>query len=427
MKRYLQLFSKYWGWEIFFLGVMFLAARSAGIRINREEYTYYTGFYGSVFLAAGILLLLKLGFRVFKTSPKRQGNVLTFTITSFILLFLVEIGLRGIGHNDTYGEQNGNDYFVSESLIENRDSWYFTYTPGEERRFEKSEFVYYREVNSFGFPEKELPLEKQANEFRILALGDSFTEGDGTAYDSSWVKVVERNMQADFPDQMITTFNAGIGGSDVVYQTKLLEDKLLSLQPDVILVGINSSDISDLATRGGPERFQPDGTVKIVDPHSWEWIYGISYTFRTFIHAVGYSSRLNHDEKFDKALTPGLIVKTLSRMNDLAGSVQAGFLVFIHPVKPDLLDQAYHDPEMEVLLDSLDEASFSSVDLLPQFCASGLCREEQIDEILWPVNLHFNAEGYRFFGEFVYREMDERKLVPSGVQADERVDPNSLP
>src|SRR5262245_9955658 len=49
--------------------------------------------------------------------------------------------------------------------------------------------------NSLGFRDDEFPVEKQPGELRVLALGDSFTHGQGVQARDSWPEVLERGLQ----------------------------------------------------------------------------------------------------------------------------------------------------------------------------------------------------------------------------------------
>lgn len=78
---------------------------------------------------------------------------------------------------------------------------------------------------------------------RILAVGDSFTFGHGVQDDEAYPAVAERVLRARGRD--VQVLNAGVPGynTDQAY-TWMLRDGLV-LAPDVVLVGIHCSDVSD--------------------------------------------------------------------------------------------------------------------------------------------------------------------------------------
>ena len=182
--------------------------------IQKEALTYWTGLFFFLGLMFSFLFLLALLFRIRGTSKERRSKFRTSFFTTVIVLFLIEIALRQLGIYSTHGERNGVARYVPEYKLENRDSWYFTYQPNSKVNYNKTEFDHVREINSLGIPEKEIPFEKEKSEFRILALGDSFTEGDGAPYDETWVKGVEVALANKVPDQKGNTFARSLPDED---------------------------------------------------------------------------------------------------------------------------------------------------------------------------------------------------------------------
>lgn len=125
------------------------------------------------------------------------------------------------------------------------------------------------------------------NGFRILCLGDSFTEGDGAPSDSSWVKELTRKLDENF-DTNFLVYNAGVCGSDVYFDNKILENVLYkTFKPDFVIQAINASDVTDIIYRGGQDRFNTDGTTSCKDCPKWEKLYQYSYLFRGLIRTIG--------------------------------------------------------------------------------------------------------------------------------------------
>jgi hypothetical protein len=46
---------------------------------------------------------------------------------------------------------------------------------------------------------------------------------------------------------------AGVAGSDPFYEYRLLVDKLLACQPDLVMTVVNVSDVIDVIVRGGKD------------------------------------------------------------------------------------------------------------------------------------------------------------------------------
>lgn len=108
--------------------------------------------------------------------------------------------------------------------------------------FDDEGCVEYR-MNSLGFRDEEFAREKPAGEWRVLALGDSFTFGLGVQQPDLWTEVLQRRLAAERggPVQVI---NGGFAcGHYPPQYVPWLADAGLSLQPDVVIVGLCLNDL----------------------------------------------------------------------------------------------------------------------------------------------------------------------------------------
>jgi lysophospholipase L1-like esterase len=98
--------------------------------------------------------------------------------------------------------------------------------------------------NSRGFRDREFPLEKPAGELRVLALGDSFTYGQGVGQDDAWPQVLERAIASERGGS-VEVINAGFcSGHTPHYYAPWLAADGLAFQPDLVIVGLCLNDLS---------------------------------------------------------------------------------------------------------------------------------------------------------------------------------------
>ncbi len=167
-----------------------------------------------------------------------------------------------------------------------RETYYHNRQPHEEYYLKTPEFKFHRTANSLGLPDYEWDIKKDSNTIRILCLGDSFTEGDGSDMDSSYVAFLRRSLQNKYSN--IEVMNAGRCGSDPFFDFELLKDKLIQYQPDIVLQSFTTNDLYyDMLIKGGGERFQEDSTLTYRKNYWWEPIYAASFVSRILIQAVG--------------------------------------------------------------------------------------------------------------------------------------------
>lgn len=87
---------------------------------------------------------------------------------------------------------------------------------------------------------------KEANEYRILLLGDSYTFGWGLEIDDSLERVIERDLEARYPNRKITVVNGGTGGYGPWQTHGTLRRVGEIIDPDLVIMQTNTAnDISD--------------------------------------------------------------------------------------------------------------------------------------------------------------------------------------
>ncbi len=399
MERKISIFA--------FIGFCLTATYTA-IKVYLEALNIYTGiiFLASLFFL--MLLLAQAAFSFFSTANEQRTNLRFSLVIFFILIFSLELFLRfSLRTHITYGEKNGGLNYVSVAK-ENLNSWFWVYSPFLTNKVEKHEFTTYRKTNFLGLAEGEIH-QKAENEYRILAIGDSFTEGEGVSYDSTWVKKLEKDLKIE--GKQVKTINAGIGGSDPVYAYKLLTDKLPELSIDLAILTLNTSDLMDVNNRGGFERFQADGTTKVVEPPKTEWIYGISYIFRHIYHDLLKFSTNRMQPLQENGYTEALaiIVETIDKFVSFAKQKNFSFLVVIHPIIYDFTAEGYVPFELENLKQILLEKRIPILDIKEYLNSKGYITKENAQPIYWPIDSHFNQKGYNLFLEAVVEKLSNDK------------------
>jgi hypothetical protein len=89
-------------------------------------------------------------------------------------------------------------------------------------------------ISSQGWRDREFG-PKRENEFRILMLGDSFTMGHATTWETSIPQQLERLLtRADIPEK-VTVINCGVGGSGPWQQRGYLLERGFILEPDLVI------------------------------------------------------------------------------------------------------------------------------------------------------------------------------------------------
>jgi lysophospholipase L1-like esterase len=385
------------------------------LRVIHEQLNLATGVLFLSATMATLLLVCEVGFRIRGTTLDRRVNVRLLLAVIAVLAIAFECVARLVPHDHKgYAEANGASEYYSAYKPSFR-SWFHVLPPYFEHRETKVEFDYFRRTNSLGLAEREIPLAKMPGEYRVIALGDSYTEGVGTGYDSSWVRAAERHLARAYPTRTVTVMNAGIAGSDPFFEYVLLRDRLIAYVPDLVIVCVNNSDVSDVAIRGGMERFRSDGsTVFSGSAPWWEWIYAINYTVRHVVHDL-----LKYDHLFmtqqQRATARQRAVERLSSLVDafhqLSSAEGFALLLVTHPHEWEVRLNRYLEglDDLVTHLEHQDHVHF--LDLLDYYLADNIITSDNASEFYWTTDAHHNGKGYYEMGKGIAEGIIDLELI----------------
>lgn len=166
-----------------------------------------------------------------------RNRAILLTLTLALSAALAEFGTRWIFRDVTTSSDNGG---------------YFS------RRWYRTDVV---RSNSGGFREREFAPIKPAGTYRIAAVGDSFTYGNGVRQQDRYSDV----LQARVPDH-IEVLNFGRAGANTPEHRQLIETLLRDVHPDFVLLQWYVNDVEDDDWTGRP-RSSP--LIPLRSLHNW--------------------------------------------------------------------------------------------------------------------------------------------------------------
>src|SRR5262249_16668239 len=103
-------------------------------------------------------------------------------------------------------------------------------------------------LNSDGFRDADFRDEKPGSAFRIVCLGDSWTFGMNVNQADAYPQRLKTLLVGEFPEAEFEVFNCGVLGYSSYQGLKLLQKRVLDLNPDVVVIGyaMNDSKVSGL-------------------------------------------------------------------------------------------------------------------------------------------------------------------------------------
>ncbi len=346
-----------------------------------------------------------LGYYIFgalaKTSYSERANNHFLVFSSVIAsLLAVEIIMQLTGKTTTYLEKVSG-YYNSPYQPQDKGFYHVWHIP-KEHWIKKPEYKYWRPTNRWGLPDVDWPLNKKPNEKRILALGDSFTEGDGAPDDSDYVALLSQQLNATGGEYYL--MNAGVLGSDPFFNYIQLKNQLLPYKPDYILQTLSSQDITyDIKMKGGMERFQKNGTLKFNSAPWWEPVYAVSYISRLFFKALGYN------ELLEKGKLTGAEKKKLSKQTvelfkhykALCSERGIRLYVLLRPEKYEIEQNEYQYDIASIVKESGVEA----IDMLPLYNAYIEKNKTKPADYFWRIDGHHNSKGYQMMADVIFERI----------------------
>jgi hypothetical protein len=328
-----------------------------------------------------------------------MNKIYRYIISVLLFLLFFEILLRLTGVLKTNEERAGYGYHFLYRT--GHEGWFHTWAPGI-AEYANNEFNYTNQINEYGH--REVPIDKflsDTTSVRVLCIGDSFTEGDGAPYDSSWVRRLEFLVNNNCPNNF-SFYNAGVCGSDVVYNNKIIEELLVpSMSPQIIIEAVNGSDIPDIIYSGGGERFNIDGTTSAKVGPQWEKWYKRIHVFRALVRTLGgYDENLMRNwgrEKNDNEAMD-TIVQYVNRTAEFCAKNNIKYISIFHPV-PSMVENGGEE-EFEVLMNKIIHKPYASdiYKLMLDYFS-----DRNVLDYSWEENAHFNGRGYYLMGDLIYQ------------------------
>lgn len=99
----------------------------------------------------------------------------------------------------------------------------------------------YVEINREGLRDREIPVEKPADEFRLVIVGDQFTFGTGVPVEKTYVRLLEGTVRVP-EGKRLRTINLSYYSYSIEQKVELLCSRIARYQPDYVLFQADEND-----------------------------------------------------------------------------------------------------------------------------------------------------------------------------------------
>lgn len=171
-------------------------------------------------------------------------------------------------------------------------------------------------TNSLGQRDREIPLRKPRNGFRVLALGDSVTFGHGVQAEETWPERLEGRLAARFPSLQVEVVNTAVPGNSPFQEYFDLE-RALVLVPDAAVIQFVLNDVVErykVFRRYGGKGKDYHG---VEDLPYWDWV--ISQRSGLYLLLKDVAARV----RFGTLTSDGVREKAVGKEADLSWNAGA--------------------------------------------------------------------------------------------------------
>jgi hypothetical protein len=244
-------------------------------------------------------------------------------------------------------------------------------------------------TNSVGLPDREYSLAKPANTFRIVLVGSSYSMPTGVAMEDSWLKVLERMLNAHAGQKHYEVINFSVAGYDARQLLATLKERAAAYAPDLVLVDL---------TFGSPVRFRVEEAYhRPFVPRAQTYPFFHSFALERLFPPAPLPDPpwvLPADQR------PAAFARVLAGFKSLAERSHLPLCFVI----------LQHDPGQQTAATKLQGqvSPFSSciIDTSP-----GFTNENFSDLVIFTIDRHPNARAQRIFARAVFDRLAVKELV----------------
>ncbi len=367
-------------------------------------YFFTTGYSG---YQVTILVYAIIGLSIFLFVRRKVLRYNLLAVAAILFIAETYLKLSGKGYLN-YMEANSPSLmtpYLSNNFERNRlINGLYTGRPNNKHVLKTIEYSYQNNHNELGLREK--PLRSFASTNNILLLGDSYTEGVGAPADST----IEASLEYFLNQQQLNykVINGGVSGSDIVFAYQLLRYLQPVLRPKVVILNLNYSDISDIAIRGGDERFVGNNKLNYRKGMIWEYPYSFSFIFRVIVRSFFHLNPYDLTDE-DYQYAKKIILDKTDDYIRYCNSKGIQFVLVFSPGPSELYNNYFSYNGAKEAFEQKNGYYIIYMD--------GFIREElsvnkiPLDSFYYRIDLHMRPKGNWFWGKTVAQVLAEKKLL----------------
>lgn len=360
--------------------------------------------------------------------------IISFSILLILLSF--EAILRKYHYKPNFGQFEDsakNRYIIDDKLI-------YSLRPNTYTGVKTYVYVDRITTNNLGFRGiKNVDPKKRRDSYRVVIVGDSFTEGFGLNYEHAYPSILENLLNNQKIKRQVEIINAAIPGYSPDQQYRQIVERIIPLSPDLIIWNLISYDILD-SIQNVPALYdlRKNNDLVYLDARL-NWYYLQNYLFvntpqfiKNFYTFDFLVRNLRELSKLSRKSTSWAQKKILAQIDSVVkmGHAQGFNLLVVRlPVKEDFEDKElsnYYNSFFSAIKHHLVDKKISYLDIkeiLGNEHKSSLDNSESTQtnilgitslnpkDLFFSKDIHPNEKGAKAFAELLKEYMIDNKIL----------------
>ena len=276
----------------------------------------------------------------------------------------------------------------------------------------------YKTANSLQYHDYEYPQQKGPDEFRILVLGDSFSEGTSVDFEDTYPKRLERylNYSGNKNGVIYQVINLSKGGRSTPLEAKLIKRYVRYFNPDMVMLGYCLNDAEDSDNAASLLHLREECYYyHFQKPDGWGgFLYNHSAVARLIFRRIfAYNSHRGYKRYYQKLYESNYsgwqkCQEALSELGNFSRSSNMPLVVLIFPLFSFDIGDDYPFADIHASIRNvLKKAGLPCIDLLSHY--------KNIDHIqleVYPeVDPHPSEIAHRIAAEVIFKRMAKRGML----------------
>lgn len=299
-----------------------------------------------------------------------------------------------------------------------------------------NEYLFTFKRNSRGFSDYEHEYKNPKEKIRIAGIGDSFTEGAVTSQNSTFLSLLEQNLNSKL--EKYEVINLGVGGTSIDNYYFTYKNEGVFYNPKYVILGFFAGN--DITPNFELLEINNSKIVEKIPRKETSWFLKLRKYLSTHFVVYKFAVLLLNNNKMasDLLIDLGFFVPTkidiystssrkmfldginsnlfmIDKINKLAQNNNSILIVLLIPSKEQVDDAKYGEYlqrnisspngrfEAQKLINSFcSEKNVLCVDLLPEFMA-----QNKNNTFYWQIDGHFNSKGHALASKILLKKIQE--------------------